>query len=139
MTRTAGSARPPPDTASSRRPTPTRGTCSPGAGSARSCPRARAGRGRSGVRAWSRSPLLRRRRRGGGLAALDLAADDRRDLGAVELDRAHDARVRHRAHAELHEEAVVPEGLVLEENLLDHLLRAADEVRAVEAGAGVEL
>ena len=59
-------------------------------------------------------------------------AHDRRDLGAEQLDRAHDARVRQRADAELHEEAVVAEELVLEEDLLDDLLRAADEVRAAQ-------
>ena len=38
--------------------------------------------------------------------------------------------VRHRAHAELEQEAVVAEDLVLEEDLLDDLLRAADEQSA---------
>ena len=46
-------------------------------------------------------------------------------------------RVRHRADAELDEEAVVAEDLVLEEDLLDDLLRAADEVRAAQRRGGV--
>ncbi len=41
--------------------------------------------------------------------------------------------MRQRSEAELHEEAVVVEELGLEEDLLDHLLRAADEVRAAHA------
>ena len=40
--------------------------------------------------------------------------------------------VRHPADRELHEEAVVPEDLVLEEDLLDDLLGRPDEVRAAE-------
>ena len=63
----------------------------------------------------------------------ELAAHGRRDLGAEQLDRAHDLRVRQRPDAELDEEAVVAEELVLEEDLLDDLLRAADEVRAAAA------
>jgi hypothetical protein len=59
-----------------------------------------------------------------------LSAHGRCDLGAEELDRPHDLRVRHRADAELNEKAVVVEELVLEEDLLDDLLRGADEVRA---------
>ena len=62
-----------------------------------------------------------------------------RDLGAEELDRAHDVGVRERADAELDQEAVVAEDLVLEEDLLGDLLRAADEVRAAQRAGGVEL
>ncbi len=40
--------------------------------------------------------------------------------------------VRHGADAELHEEALVLEDLVLEQDLLDHLLGVADEVGAAE-------
>ena len=43
------------------------------------------------------------------------------DLGAEELDRAHDLGVRQRADAELQQEAVVAEDLVLEEDLLGDL------------------
>src|SRR5579862_5459947 len=45
----------------------------------------------------------------------ELAPDGGRHLGAEELDRAHDLLVRHRPDAELDEEAVVVEELVLEE------------------------
>ena len=66
----------------------------------------------------------------GGSSRAERLAHRGRDLRPEQLDRTHDARVRQRADAELHEEAAVPEDLVLEEDLLDHLLRAADEVRA---------
>ena len=63
--------------------------------------------------------------------------DGRRDLAAEELDRAEDPLVRDAADRELHEEAVVPEDLVLEEDLLDDLLGGADEVRPAQRGRGV--
>jgi hypothetical protein len=47
--------------------------------------------------------------------------------------------VRNGADAELHEEAVVAEDLVLPEDLLGDLLRRADEVRALQGGRRVEL
>ena len=47
--------------------------------------------------------------------------------------------VRHRADADLGEEAVVAEDLVLEEDLLDDLLRAADDERAAGRAQRVEL
>jgi hypothetical protein len=67
-----------------------------------------------------------------------LAADDGRHARAEELDGAHDPVVRHGADAELHQEAVVAEELVLEEDLLRHLLRAADEARAAQRPRGLE-
>jgi hypothetical protein len=45
--------------------------------------------------------------------------------------------VRHPADRELEEEAVVPEQLVLEEDLLDHLLGRPDEVRTAQHRGGV--
>jgi hypothetical protein len=47
--------------------------------------------------------------------------------------------VRDRADAHLREEALVAEELVLEEDLLRDLLRAADDERAARAAEGVEL
>src|SRR5690242_705921 len=61
------------------------------------------------------------------------------DLGAEQLDRVHDLRVRHRADADLREQALVTEDLVLEEDLLDDLLRAADRERAARPPHLIEL
>jgi hypothetical protein len=47
--------------------------------------------------------------------------------------------MRQGADAELDEEALVAEDLVLEEDLLDHLLRAADKGRAAECPRRLEL
>ena len=47
--------------------------------------------------------------------------------------------MRHGTDAELDQKAVVPEDLVLEEDLLDHLLRAADERGAVQGPRSVEV
>src|SRR5688500_3877802 len=58
---------------------------------------------------------------------------------AEELDRLHYLVVRQRADGKLQAEAVVAEPFVLQEDLVDHLLRGADEVGAVQGGAGVEL
>src|SRR5215217_7117375 len=71
--------------------------------------------------------------------ARELPPDDRCDLRREQLDRAHDARMREGPDAHLHEEAVVPEDLVMEEDLLDDLLRAADEVGAPQRARRVEL
>src|SRR3954467_15211056 len=69
----------------------------------------------------------------------EFAAHEWRDLGAEQLDRAQHALVRQRAHAELHEKAIVPEDLVLEEDLLGHLLGVADEVGPMEGDGRLEL
>ena len=72
-------------------------------------------------------------------APFDFGADDRRHLGAEELYRAHEAPVRHRADAELKQKALVAEDLVLKEDLLDYVLRAADEVRSPERRRSIEV
>src|SRR5215212_8516665 len=54
-------------------------------------------------------------------------SDRRRHLRPEQLDRAQQLVVRHRPDAELREEAIVAEDLVLLEDLLGHLLRAAHE------------
>jgi len=46
--------------------------------------------------------------------------------------------VRDRADAQLEQEALVAEELVLEEDLLDDVIRAADEARAPQRARGVE-
>ena len=69
----------------------------------------------------------------------DLGANDRRDLGPVELDRAHRLRVVEAPDGQLEQEPAVPEDLVLEQDLLDDLLWAADEVRTAERPRGLEL
>jgi hypothetical protein len=46
--------------------------------------------------------------------------------------------VRDPADRELHEETVVPEDFVLEEDLLHHLLGRSDEVRFPAANLGME-
>ena len=90
--------------------------------------------GRSCCR-WCRSGRSQSRRRASCSAAVASRAPRGRPGAtsrAEELDRAQDLLVRHRADAQLEQEAVVPEELVLEEDLLDHLVRAADEVRAAQ-------
>lgn len=59
----------------------------------------------------------------------DGLAHRRRDLSPEELNGAKDRGVRHGADTELGKEALVTEKLVLEKNLVDHLLRVADEQR----------
>ena len=49
------------------------------------------------------------------------------DLGAEQLDGSHYLIVRHRADADLRHKALLAEELVLEEDLLYYLLRAADD------------
>ncbi len=67
----------------------------------------------------------------------------RRTTGATSVPNSSIERmmlgVRQRADAELDQEALVAEDLVLEEDLLDHLLGTADEARAVEVERRVEL
>ena len=65
-------------------------------------------------------------------ALADLRADHGGDLRPKELDGAHDLGVLQRAHDELQQEPVVVEDLVLMEDLVDDLLRAAGEGVAVE-------
>src|SRR5687768_8735587 len=62
-----------------------------------------------------------------------------RDLRPVQLDRSHDLIVRQGPDGELDEEPVVLEDLVLVEDLLHDLLRAADEIRAAQRPRGLEL
>ena len=92
--------------------------------------------------AWHRQ-LAPRDRSGSEVSGYDVAAvgsarraSSRRTAGATSVPNSSIERmifvVRHRPHAELQQAAVVAEDLVLEEDLLDHLLRAADEVRAAE-------
>ncbi len=59
----------------------------------------------------------------------DLGSYRRRDLRTEKLDRAQHVRVREGADADLCEKPVMPEDLVLEENLLDHFVWAADNER----------
>ena len=102
------------------------------------CSTALCGAGPTGAARRAASATRSRRRVGsGGGAPRELRAHGRRDLGAEQLDRAQHPVVRQRADRELDEEAVVAEELVLEEDLLDHLLRAADEVRAAQRGRRV--
>src|SRR5690606_5086142 len=75
----------------------------------------------------------------GGALAPQLPPHDRRDLGAEQLDRAKHLVMRDGADAELREEAPMTEDLVLEQDLVDDLLRAADEQRAAGAAQRVEL
>ena len=79
----------------------------------------RAGRRARRGAARGRARLLGRRR----LAARDLVAHQRRDARAEQLDRVHDPVVGQRADAHLHELALMAEDLVVEEELLGHLLR----------------
>ena len=67
------------------------------------------------------------------------AAYQGRDLGPEELDRAQRLLVRERADADLRQEAVVAEELVLEEDLLGNLLGASDGERAARRAELVEL
>ena len=53
----------------------------------------------------------------------------RRDLGTQQLDGSHDMLMRHGADGELSEEALMAEELVLEQDLVDDLLRTADQQR----------
>src|SRR3990172_7157126 len=55
------------------------------------------------------------------------AADDRSDLGPEQFDSAQHFVVRHRADGQLQEEPLIAEELVLVEDLVDHLLWAADQ------------
>src|SRR5690242_12998989 len=66
----------------------------------------------------------------------------RRQLIAHEaepLDRGEHLVMRHRAEARLHEEAIVTEQLVLEADLLDHFLNAADNECAAACAQRVEV
>src|SRR5436190_16485768 len=47
--------------------------------------------------------------------------------------------MRQRTDRELDQEPLVPEDLVLEEDLVDDLLRAADDVRAAQIASGLEV
>ena len=70
------------------------------------------------------------------LASMETYLADRRDFDPEELYRAHDLGVIHGACDDLHQEAVVPEDLVVVEDLVDDLLRAAGEGVATELVAG---
>ena len=62
-----------------------------------------------------------------------------RARGAEQLDRAQRLRVGEGADAHLRKEAVVPEQVVLEQDFLHHLLRAADPERPARRAQLVEL
>src|SRR5690606_20309640 len=66
-------------------------------------------------------------------------ADLRHDFRPEQLDRLHHLVVRQRADAELDQEAIVLEELVLVEDLLRHLRRTADEQRAMQPALRLEL
>src|SRR6266511_2849675 len=78
--------------------------------------------------------------RGRGLVVrIELLADRGGDLSSKELDGSDGVRVRERTHADLPEEPLVAEDLVLAEDLVDHLLRAAHQERAGGRAQDVEL
>src|SRR6202044_440435 len=62
-------------------------------------------------------------------------ANDRRNLGGKHFDHAGDVRKRQAADVDLRQEALMAEQLALVEDLVDDLLRAADEDRAMRGGA----
>jgi len=74
-----------------------------------------------------------------GRSALDLLADGGSYLCAEELDGSHYPLARYRAYADLRHKAPVSEELVLEEDLLYDLLRAADNERSVGRTTHLEL
>ena len=67
---------------------------------------------------------------GSGARTPDRGPHPRRDLGPEQLDRAHHVRVLDGADAHLADVALVPEQLVLEQDLLGHLLDRAGGERA---------
>jgi hypothetical protein len=75
--------------------------------------------------------------RGG--SALDLLADSGGYLCAEQLDGTQHLLVRHRTDADLRHKALVAEELVLEEDFLYDLLRAADEERSARRATHLEL
>src|SRR5580704_18551480 len=62
-------------------------------------------------------------------------ANDRRDLGREQLDHPGHVRERQAADVDLRQETLVAEQLALIKDLVDDLLRAADENRAMRGGA----
>src|ERR1700682_1309920 len=70
--------------------------------------------------------------------ARQLLPTSRRHLGAKQLDRAHQVPVGGGTDAELEQGALMTEDTVLEEDLLDDLSRAANEVGAAQVTAGLE-
>src|SRR5215218_223944 len=75
--------------------------------------------------------------RGG--SALDLLANGRGYLRAEQLYGTHHLLVRHRADADLRHESLVAKELVLEQDFLHDLLRAADDERPARRAAHLEL
>jgi hypothetical protein len=61
-----------------------------------------------------------------------LLPNDWRHLRSKQFNRVHDVTVRHWADADLEEEALVTEDLVLKQDLFGDLLRAADDERAAQ-------
>ncbi len=59
----------------------------------------------------------------------DFAAHSRGNLSPQEFDSTHNLGVGHRADTELSKKALVAEELVLEKNLFNDLLGAADQQR----------
>ena len=67
-----------------------------------------------------------------GDAAGDFCADNRGDFRAEQFDGVHEFVVGHCADAELHQKALVVEDRMLEQDFLDDVVRAADEIRAAQ-------
>src|SRR6202451_804484 len=67
----------------------------------------------------------------------DRAANDRRDLGREQLDHAGNVCKRQAADVDLRKETLMAEQLALIEDLVDDLLRATDENRAMRGGTFV--
>ena len=72
-------------------------------------------------------------------AARGVAANGRSNLGREQLDHAGDFRKRQAADVDLRLEALVAEQLPLIENLIDDLLRTADEQAAVRRGERLKI
>lgn len=53
-------------------------------------------------------------------------------VGSEQLDRAHDRCMCQRSDAQLGQEALMAEDLMLEQDFLDHLLRTANHQRATQ-------
>jgi hypothetical protein len=86
-------------------------------------PSPRCARGRIARRSDGSGRLLR--------PAAQFPADDGGDPRAEQFDRAHNLGMRRRPHAQLQQEALVPEDRVLEKDFLRDHLRAADDPSAL--------
>src|SRR3954452_16397996 len=99
-------------------------------------PRASTGCRRRRARSSSRPPSTPASAASRTNSSADCSNHSFSDLGEL-LDRAQHLVVRQRAEAGLEEEAVVPEDLVLEEDLLDDLVDASDEKVSAARPPGV--